>query len=134
VATAWEKKNFGAVFAKAGHNQMIQEALLSNPTLNPSLLGDIECLTRTIEQLTYAIAYMTLQAEKSGVGCCIIGAVANEMTKGNNDIITQIKERLNLNDNQILLTLLTLGYEKNPSETKKIRKEANEVIFFEKLS
>lgn len=130
---AWEKKNFGAVLEKSGRNQMVQDFILSSPLLNPSLLGDFEKLTRTIEQLTYAIAYMTLQAEKSGVGCCIIGAVANEMTKGDENVIAELKSRLNLNDKHVLLTLLTLGYDKNPTETKKIRKEAEEVIFWEKL-
>lgn len=132
--SAWEKKNFAAVLEKAGVNQMVQEAYLSNPTLNPSLIGSVETLTRTIEQLTYAVAYMTIQAEKSGVGCCIIGALANEMTKGDENVIKELKERLNLNEKQILLTVLTLGYEKTPRETKKIRKEPNEVIFYEKLS
>ncbi|MCM1009254.1 MAG: nitroreductase family protein [Fusobacterium sp.] len=130
---AWDKKNFGAVLEKSGRNQMVQDFILNSPMLNPSLLGDIERLTRTIEQLTYAVAYMSLQAEKSGVGCCIIGALANEMTKGDANIIKELKERLNLSDRQVLLTLLTLGYDKNPKETKKIRKEAEEVIFFEKL-
>lgn len=131
---AWEKKNFGAVLEKSGKNQMVQDYILNSPTLNPSLLGNVEMLTRTIEQLTYAVAYMSIQAEKSGVGCCIIGALANEMTKGDENIIKELKERLNLNDKQILLTLLTLGYEKTPRETKKIRKEPSEVIFYEKLS
>ncbi len=130
---AWDKKNFGAVLEKSGRNQMVQDFILNSPMLNPSLLGDIERLTRTIEQLTYAVAYMSLQAEKSGVGCCIIGALANEMTKGDANTIKELKERLNLSDRQVLLTLLTLGYDKNPKETKKIRKEAEEVIFFEKL-
>ena len=131
---AWEKKNFGAVLEKSGKNQMVQDYILNSPTLNPSLLGNVEMLTRTIEQLTYAVAYMSLQAEKSGVGCCIIGALANEMTKGDENIIKELKEQLNLNDKQILLTLLTLGYEKTPKETNKIRKEPAEVIFYEKLS
>ena len=131
--SAWEKKNFAAVLEKAGVNPMVQEAYLNNPTLNPSLIGDFETVSRTIEQLTYAVAYMTLQAEKSGVGCCIIGALANEMTKGNSDVIKELKERLNLNEKQILLTILTLGYEKTPREAKKIRKEPEEVIFYEKL-
>ena len=113
---------------------MVQDYILNSPTLNPSLLGNVEMLTRTIEQLTYAVAYMSIQAEKSGVGCCIIGALANEMTKGDENVIKELKERLNLNDKQILLTLLTLGYEKTPRETKKIRKEPSEVIFYEKLS
>lgn len=131
---AWEKKNFGAVLEKSGKNQMVQDYILNSPTLNPSLLGNVEMLTRTIEQLTYAVAYMSIQAEKSGVGCCIIGALANEMTKGDENVIKELKERLNLNDKQILLTLLTLGYEKTPKETNKIRKEPAEVIFYEKLS
>ncbi len=130
---AWDKKNFGAVLEKSGRNQMVQDFILNSPTLNPSLLGDFERLTRTIEQLTFAVAYMSLQAEKSGVGCCIIGALANEMTKGDENIIKELKERLNLNDRQVLLTVLSLGYEKTPRETKKIRKEPQEVIFFEKL-
>ena len=131
---AWDKKNFGAVLEKSGKNQMVQDYILNSPTLNPSLLGNVEMLTRTIEQLTYAVAYMSIQAEKSGVGCCIIGALANEMTKGDENIIKELKEQLNLNDKQILLTLLTLGYEKTPKETNKIRKEPSEVIFYEKLS
>lgn len=131
---AWEKKNFGAVLEKSGKNQMVQDYILNSPTLNPSLLGNVEMLTRTIEQLTYAVAYMSIQAEKSGVGCCIIGALANEMTKGDENVIKELKEQLNLNDKQILLTLLTLGYEKTPKETNKIRKEPAEVIFYEKLS
>lgn len=131
---AWEKKNFGAVLEKSGKNQMVQDYILNSPTLNPSLLGNVEMLTRTIEQLTYAVAYMSIQAEKSGVGCCIIGALANEMTKGDENVIKELKEQLNLNDKQILLTLLTLGYEKTPKETNKIRKEPSEVIFYEKLS
>ena len=131
---AWDKKNFGAVLEKGGKNQMVQDYILNSPVLNPSLLGNVEVLTRTIEQLTYAVAYMSIQAEKSGVGCCIIGALANEMTKGDENIIKELKEQLNLNDKQILLTLLTLGYEKTPKETNKIRKEPAEVIFYEKLS
>lgn len=131
---AWEKKNFSAVLEKSGRNQMVQDYILNSPVLNPSLLGDVEKLTRTVEQLTYAVAYMSLQAEKSGIGCCIIGAFANEMTQGAENVIKELKERLNLNDKQILLTLLTLGYEKTQRETKKIRKDASEVIFHEKLS
>ncbi len=131
--SAWERKNFGAVLEKSGLGEFA-ERYLNNATLNPSLIGEFETLTRTIEQLTYAIAYMTLQAQKSGVGCCIIGAFANEMTKGDTNLIAQVKERLNLSDKQVLVTMLTLGYEKSPVEAKKIRKDASEVIFYEKLS
>ncbi len=131
--SAWERKNFGAVLEKSGLGEFA-DRYLSNATLNPSLIGEFETLTRTVEQLTYAIAYMTVQAQKSGIGCCIIGAFANEMTKGDDSLIKEVKERLNLGDKQVLLTLLTLGYEKTPSETRKIRKDASEVIFYEKIS
>ena len=35
---------------------------------------------------------------------------------------------------QILVDMITLGYELNPKESKKFRKEAKDVIFFEKIN
>lgn len=48
---AWEKKNFAAVLEKSGLGKYA-DAYLNNSTLNPSLIGKFEVLTRTIEQLT----------------------------------------------------------------------------------
>ena len=130
---AWEKKNFGKVLEQNERHRDAKDFILSSPSLNPSLLGDTETLVRTVEQLTYAIAYMTLQAEKSGVGMCVLGAIANEMTHGDKELVKEVRERLKLNDKHLLLTLLTLGYEKTPTETKKLRKEKDEVVFRESL-
>lgn len=133
--SAWENKNFGKVIEQNERQAAAKDFILNSSFLNPSLLGDNECLIRTVEQLTYAVAYMTLQAEKSGVGCCILGAFANELTKGGADVIGELKSRLNLNDKQILLTILTVGYDKYPdSVAKKLRKPETEVVFREKLS
>lgn len=59
--------------------------IVSSNLLNPSNLGEYEALLRSVEQLTYAVSYMTLEAEEQGVGCCIVGAMANELTKSNSD-------------------------------------------------
>lgn len=131
--TAWEKRNFAAVMEKQGKNLITREFILSSPALNPSLLGEYETLLRTVEQLPYAIGYMTLRAQDLGVGCCIIGALANEVSKSDENLIHNIKTKLNLNEKQILLSLLTLGYENNPIEITKSRKEFDEIVSFEKL-
>ena len=44
-----------------------------------------------------------------------------------------MKETLNLKDGQILSTIITLGYDSNPTETVKQRKEFDDVIALEKL-
>lgn len=98
-----------------------------------SLLGEYETLLRTIEQMSYAIGYMTLRAEELGVGCCIVGAIANELTHNENNAATTVKQLLGLNEKQILISLLTLGYEKEHIKTVKSRKDFDEVVSFEKL-
>ncbi len=130
--SAWDKSTFGAVMEKSGLGAFVEQ-YLNNPTLNPSLIDEVATLTRTVEQLTYAIAYMTLQAEASGVGCCIIGAMANELTRGDTAVIDEVKAKLHLGERHILTTLLTLGYEKTPADAPKIRKAPAEVIFHESL-
>ncbi len=128
--TAWDKPNLTAVLEKSGLGAHV-EACLKEPTLNPTLINEMVTLTRTVEQLSYAIAYMTLQAERSGVGCCIVGAMANELTHGDGSLIAEIKTQLGLGERQILTTLLTLGYEKEPTETKKVRKAPAELFYSE---
>lgn len=76
---------------------------------------------------------MTLAAEEQGVGCCIVGAMANELTKSNNEAAQKIKDTLGLNNKQVLVELLTLGYNANPKPAKKFRKEAKDIIFYEKI-
>ena len=78
-----------------------------NPALNPALQGENGLLIRTMEQVIYPVAYMMLTAESLGIRSCIIGAMGNEITGINQDLYNEVKERLGLNDNQILSTIIT---------------------------
>ena len=129
----WSKTKFGKVLAQKGLDEATCENIVSSNLLNPSNLGEYEALLRSVEQLTYAVSYMTLEAEEQGVGCCIVGAMANELTKSNSEKKKKIKDSLGLNNKQVLVELLTLGYDANPKPAKKFRKEAKDIIFYEKI-
>lgn len=129
----WSKTKFGKVLAQKGLDEATCENIVSSNLLNPSNLGEYEALLRSVEQLTYAVSFMTLAAEEQGVGCCIVGAMANELTKSNNEAAQKIKDTLGLNNKQVLVELLTLGYNANPKPAKKFRKEAKDIIFYEKI-
>lgn len=131
--SAWEADKFAKIMEKQGRNSQTIEYILSSTMLNPSLLGEYETLLRTVEQMSYAIGYMTLRAEELGIGCCIIGAVANELTLKDKNGFASVKEMLGLNDKQVLLSMLTLGYEKEIMPVRKSRKEFDEVVSLEKL-
>ena len=130
---AWNKTNFGKVLAQKGLDEATCESIITSNLLNPSTLGEYETLLRSVEQLTYAVSYMTLEAEEQGIGCCIVGAMANELTKTSDETAQNIKSLLGLNNRQVLVELLTLGYEEDPKPAKKYRKETSEVIFYEKI-
>lgn len=129
----WSKTKFSKVLAQKGLDENTCESIVSSKLLNPSNLGEFEALLRSVEQLTYAVSYMTLAAEEQGVGCCIVGAMANELTKSNNEAAQKIKEVLGLNNKQVLVDLLTLGYDATTTPAKKFRKEAKDIIFYEKI-
>ena len=86
-----------------------------------------------MEQVIYPISYMMLTAEALGISSCIIGAMGNEITQIQPEIYAKTKEKLGLKDGQILSTIITLGYDANPTETVKQRKTFDEVISLEKL-
>ncbi len=130
---AWNKTNFGKVLAQKGLDEATCEYIVTSKLLNPSTLGEYETLLRSVEQLTYAVSYMTLAAEEQGIGCCVIGAMANELTKTSDEAAEEVKTLLGLNNRQVLVELLTLGYEENPKPAKKYRKDPSEVIFYEKI-
>ena len=129
----WSHTKFGKILAEKGIVDATITAYLSSKTLNPSNLGEYEVLLRSVEQVTYAVAYMTLEAQELGIGACVVGAFANELTKSDETLTKKVKTALGLNDKQILVDMITLGYELNPKDTKKLRKEAKDVIFFEKI-
>ena len=106
---------------------------INNPALNPALQCENGILIRTMEQVIYPTSYMMLMAESLGISSCIIGALGNEITKIEQEKYLQVKEKLNLNDSQIISTIITLGYDANPTETVKQRKDFKDVVFYEKL-
>lgn len=131
---SWNKTNFGKVLAQKGLDEATIDGIVSSKLLNPSTLGEYEALLRSVEQLTYAVGYMTLEAEELGVGCCIVGATANELTKSSDELANKVKSVLGLNSRQVLVNLLTLGYEDDSLPVKKLRKSFEDVVFYEKLN
>lgn len=126
----WSRTKFGKILAEKGVDDSTIDAYLSSPTLNPSNLGEFEVLMRSVEQVTYAVSYMTLAAQELGLGACVVGAFANELTKKDETLTKKVKSALGLNSKQILVDMVTLGYEENPKETKKYRKAFDEVVMF----
>ena len=129
-------KNADALIVCIADTQAWDEAGISNmqnPALNPALQGDNGLLIRTMEQLIYPISYMMLTAESLGISSCIIGAIGNEITGFNQVLYKKVKAELGLNDKQILSTIITLGYEIEPTTPNKTRKSFDEVISLEKI-
>ena len=106
---------------------------IKNPALNPAMQCENGLLIRTMEQVVYPISYMMLTANSLGISSCIIGAFGSEITGILPDVSEKAKETLGLKDGQIISTIITLGYDANPTETVKQRKDFNEVVFLEKI-
>lgn len=106
---------------------------INNPALNPALQAEGAVMLRTMEQVIYPIAYMMLTAESLGISSCIIGALGNEVTGIQKEIYQQVKEKFNINEKQILSSIITLGYEVEGTGTVKSRREFNDVVSLEKL-
>jgi len=106
---------------------------IQNPALNPALQGENGLIIRTSEQLVYAISYMMLEAESLGVSSCIVGATGNEITGISPDLYKKVKERLNLNNKQILSAIITLGYDAENIEKPKQRNDFDYVVSLEKI-
>ena len=106
---------------------------IQNPALNPALQRKDALLIRTLEQVIYPTSYMMLEANSLGVSTCIIGALGSEVTEILPDVYAKVKEKLNLDENQILAGIITLGYEANPTTPNKVRKPFDEVVHLEKI-
>jgi len=104
---------------------------LDDPAYNPLLRGEDVLIARLYEQLSLAIAFMILQAKHEGVGSCIIGAFANEVTAINRELYTEVCSSLGIPKDAMILTLVTLGY---PAEDPKPRprKAFDEVVSLER--
>ncbi len=131
--SAWSNTNFGKVLAQKGLDEASIKAFLTSKVLNPSNLGEYEVLLRSVEQLTYAVAYMTLEAQELGIGACVVGALSNELTKKDEVLTNKVKQVLNLGSDNVLVELITLGYEDGNTQLVKLRKEPKDIIFYENL-
>ena len=128
-------KNADALIVCIGDVNAWEEAKIThikNPALNPALQGENGLLVRTMEQVIFAVSYMMLEAESLGVKSCIIGALGNEITGLESETYREVKAKLGIGENEILSTIITLGYEAEPGETNKVRKDFNAVISLEK--
>lgn len=106
---------------------------IKNPALNPALQCENGILIRTLEQVIYPVSYMMLTAESLGISSCIIGAFGSEITQIQPEIYTKVKETLNLNEGQIISTIIALGYEATPTQTVKQRKSFDDVVSIERI-
>ena len=77
---AFNRARFGKILKEGGKDDLAIDMVFKNQILNPALLGDSTLLLRLMEQTTYALSYMTLEAQNQGLGCCIVGAMMNELT------------------------------------------------------
>ena len=129
----WSKEEFGEVLAARGIGESGREKIFNIPMFYPVLLGEDKVLMRSVEQVTYAVSYMMLQAKELGVDSCIIGALSNEATVVKPEIMEKVDKVLNLSKGQVIITIITLGYAKEETPTVKQRKDFDKVIHFEKL-
>lgn len=130
-------KNADAVIVCVADTKAWEDAKIThiqNPALNPALQCENGIKIRSLEQVIYPVSYMMLEAHSLGVSSCIIGAFGSEITTILPEVSAKAKQALNLNENQIISTIITLGYDAENKETVKVRKDFEDVVFSEKLS
>ncbi len=127
---AWEEEIYRkTIESKEGITPERADMLLKSPAFNPKLKGDDAVTFRTLEQLTYAIAYMTVEADTNGVGACIIGGMGNELTGSVPEVYDLARKTFEIPENSMILTLLTLGYpDESQQKPEKTRKSVDDVI------
>jgi len=132
---AWEYGPFKKVLkTRPGITDERINQILSNSAINPRLIDDKAVLIRTIEQVTYATAYMTIEAQNQGLGACVIGAIGNELTKSLPAPYQVAREELGLPENVFILSFLILGIPADKPQHEKVRKDKTDVISFERYS
>ena len=126
---AFNRARFGKILKEGGQEELYIDMVFKNQTLNPALLGDSTLLLRLMEQTTYALAYMTLEAQNQGLGCCVVGAMMNELTCADINFIKIIKEQFQLPEEYFITAVLTVGYIDDEIKIpRKLRKEFDEVV------
>lgn len=105
------------------------EKYLQNKTASPSLNGEAILLARLLEQVSYASAFMILEALHQGLGACIIGGLENDLTE-KTEHYQKVKTALHIPDYFEILTVLCLGYADELPE-KRIRKDINSISSYD---
>lgn len=124
-------KNADAVIVCVADTQAWEDAKIThikNPALNPALQCENGIVIRSLEQVIYPVSYMMLEAHSLGVSSCIVGAFGSEITTVLPDVLQKVKQELNLNEKQIISTIITLGYDAENKETAKMRKNFDDVV------
>ena len=125
---AWNNKNFGKILTEKGMPEESVQQILSDKGYNPAQNTSAILMARTMEQCSYAMAFMDLQAQSLGIDCCIIGAFANELTGFTPDIYEKVKEKLNIPDSTMIAGMLTLGYRKDGVKNLPKRRKLFETV------
>lgn len=110
-------------------DKLSDEALsdyLSTKISSPSKNSKEILLARVLEQVSYASAFMILEAVRQELGCCIIGGFDNALNI-NSKKYQEIKNYFHIPGNVEILTVLTMGY---PAEMipQRSRKEISSII------
>lgn len=101
--------------------------LVNTPAFSPKLIGEEAVIYRTIEEVTYAVAYMTLEIENQGLAGCIVGGMGSPLTKSGLETYEKVCKKLNLPEDTLIITLLVVGYP-NEDKPQKVRKSFSEVV------
>lgn len=130
---SWEIENYKqTILSRPNISEDKVNYLTTNPGFCPKLLGDETVKMRTLEELTYAVAYMTLEIENQGLAGCIIGGMGNPLTQNNLDAYKEACKKLELPKSVMIMSLLVVGYP-NEEKPEKIRKPFNEIVSFNKF-
>jgi nitroreductase len=98
--------------------EVIDNVFLKDPVFCVAENGPAIILSRTFEQLGIAYAFMAIEAVNQGLGMCIVGAFANEITQAQKKLYQEIKTTLGIPEKMYLLCLLNIGV---PDEEPKSR-------------
>jgi len=102
-----ELRDAGVVSAS---DEVIESLFLSTRSFAPQLCGQPAILARTFEAVSYAIAFMLLEAVNQGLGACVVGAFGNEITQDKLEDYMNLKHELGIPDSCVLVALVCLGY------------------------
>lgn len=132
--SAWNNKNFGKILTEKGMPEDSVQYILKDRGYNPAQNTSAILMARTMEQCSYAMAFMNLQAQSLGIDSCIIGAFANELTGFNPEVYEKVKETLNIPETSMIAGMLALGYrQETVHNLPKIRKRFETVVSSEKF-